>query len=113
MSDVVHYRGTLQEIERFENESSEEQCKRLLQYTELEEFYDTYKEMLLDRYCYDIVELDGVLFRVTKENVNVDEDIFRLNRSEDGTMTFEVKYYNGGCGFTEAIEEAFKNYSNS
>lgn len=109
MSEVVHYRGKLYEVEKLENETLEEQCKRLLENKELDEFYDSYKEMLLDDLSDYFTEHNEVIYRITKENVDIDEDIFQMNKNEDGSISFEVKYYNGGCGFSEAIEEAFEN----
>ena len=31
-----------------------------------------------------------------------------MSKNEDGDFDFEVRYYNGGCGFDEAIERAFE-----
>lgn len=109
MSETVHYKGKLKQLEKLENETLEEQCKRLLDNQELESYYDSYREMLLSEYYNQFLDHNGILFSVTRECINPHEDIFRSSKNEDGTIDFEVKYYNGGCGFSEAIEEALSN----
>ena len=44
---------------------------------------------------------------MNKEDVDCDEDIFDMSKKGNGDLVFEVKYYNGGRSFDEAIEEAF------
>lgn len=46
MSETVHYKGKLTEVKRLDNETIEEQCKRLMEYKELPSYYDNYQEML-------------------------------------------------------------------
>ena len=35
-------------------------------------------------------------------------DIFESNKNDDGTINFHVMYYNSGCSFDEAIDEAIE-----
>ena len=39
----------------------------------------------------------------------MDEDIFNAHDNGDGTIGYEVMYYNGGCSFNEAIEYALED----
>lgn len=109
MSETVHYRGTLKEIKKLDNESLEEQCKRLLGYKDLESYSESYQEELLSEHYKKYVAHDDVLYLVDMGCVDTDEDIFHLRKDKNGSINFEVKYYNGGCGFNEAIELAFEN----
>lgn len=90
MSETVHYRGKLTST-----------GKTLKQFNpDSDDIYDHY---------YEAVEINGIVYTVEKEDYEPNEDIFTSTENKDGTINFEVKYYNGGCGFNEAIEEAIKN----
>ena len=67
--------------------------------------YENYKEQLLDVLCDYFVEVNDVLYQFTSEN-HTYEDIFRASENSDGSISFLVKYYNGGCSFGEALEVA-------
>ena len=57
----------------------------------------------------DAVEIDGQIYTVEKEYADPDVDIFKSTKNDDGTIDFEVKYYNGGCCFNEAIDAALSD----
>ena len=40
---------------------------------------------------------------------DIDSDIFNAHDNNDGTIDYEVLYYNGGCSFDEAVEYAIDN----
>jgi hypothetical protein len=109
LSETVHYKGVLKKVERLEGEKLEDQCKRLLENKSLPTYFDSYVEYLLDERYHEITIQNGVVYRVEKESVDSDGDIFRATTGDSGEIKFEVRYYNGGCGFDEAIEEAIKN----
>lgn len=89
MSETVHYKGKLTPTGKT-----------------LAEF-DPNADDIYDHY-YNAVEIDGMVYTVEKTDIDPDYDIFNSTKNEDGTIDFEVKYYNGGCGFNEAIDEALK-----
>lgn len=107
MSDTVHYKGVLKPVEKLGGETLEEQCRRVLSGKELPSYFDSYQEYLLDMNYMQMTIQDGILYAVERENVDPYTDIFNAQRQENGEIAFEVRYYNGGCGFDEAIEEAF------
>lgn len=109
MSETVHYKGVLREVERLAGENLEEQCKRLSVNKELPVYFDSYQEQLLDVHDQGMTVQQGVLYRVEKEYVDLEENMFRARREANGEITFEVRYYNGGCGFRDALEQAIKN----
>lgn len=55
--------------------------------------------------------LDGEIYEVERRDME-DSDIFEMQKNPDGTLGFVVQYYDGGCGFEEAIETAHKRMSN-
>lgn len=55
------------------------------------------------------VEIDGLIYEVEETRFEPYDDIFESSKNEDGSINFEVKYYNGGCGFQEAIGYALDN----
>lgn len=113
MSETVHYKGVLKQVERLDGESLEEQCKRLLGNNELPSYFDSYADWLVDNYYKTMTIQNGVVYEVEKVEVDLDSDIFIANQKKDGSIEFEVRYYNGGCGFDEALEEAIKGMNNS
>lgn len=109
MSETVHYKGVLKKAERYDNETLEEQCKRLLNGKELPFFYDSYEEFYSDEYYHKAVILNDIIYLVEREDVDPYENIFTISKINDNEFKFEVRYYNGGCSFNEAIENAFEN----
>jgi hypothetical protein len=109
MSEVVHYRGTLTKFEKLENETLEEQCRWIAENREMPDYFDSYIEFFEDEYYKEFVIVHGDIYCVSKQRIDVDEDIFSSKRVNNSVIEFEVKYYNGGCGFNEAIDEALKN----
>lgn len=110
MSDYEHYKGILRIVERQEDESLESQCKRILENKELLSYYDTYQEMLLGDFYEKYIIHDDTLYSVEKQNIDPYDDIFNASLNENGDINFEVRYYNGGCGFDEAIEYALNKF---
>lgn len=112
MIRTEHYKGKLRKVERLENETLEEQCKRVLdsqgESDPLEEgSYDSYLEKLT--YYHEFVLCNGELYGViSMEERDPDGEIFTMTEKENGDLDFEVRYYNGGYGFNEAIERAYE-----
>lgn len=73
------------------------------------EEFDPHTNCFEDDYYETAVVIDGYVFTVESEDVNIYDDIFKASENKDGSIDFELKYYNGGCGFSEAIEYALKN----
>lgn len=109
LSETVHYKGILKKVEKLEGEKLEDQCKRLLENKDLPSYFDSYAEYILDEYYREITIQNGVVYRIEKEEIDPYSDIFKATMGDNGEIKFEVRYYNGGCGFDEAIEEAIKN----
>ena len=53
--------------------------------------------------------LDGEVYEVI-ENKELDiNDLFEITQNDDGTYSYFVSYWNGGCGFNEAISYAWES----
>ena len=110
MSATVHYKGKLKLIEKVDNETLEEQCKRLIashNFTKSNASYYSWEEMLCDELYDKYVVCNNRVYEILeKQYINYYDDISIAYENEDGTISYEVKYYNGGCCFSEAIEYA-------
>jgi hypothetical protein len=94
MSEIVHYSGKLKPTGKTLKE------------------YDSDAEDV----CYlddDVVEIDGQIFEVCDQKDISYKDLFDVSKNEDGSYNFNIKYYNGGCSFQEAIEEGLKILNNN
>lgn len=113
MSEMVHYTGKLQLVDRLPNETLEEQCERILKehkYLALSKYCDSWVEMLYDKLYEQYVIAGGEVYKVIEKNYrDMDTDIFDANRNTDGIIDYEVLYYDGGCSFNEAIEYALED----
>lgn len=66
------------------------------------------KDYFLDMMYKEYEMINGELYQVVDYNESGAEDIFKATDNGDGTYDFTLSYYNGGCCFSEAIEEAMK-----
>jgi len=72
------------------------------------DIYDSAEEQLSDDGYRKYVFYNNSYYKIEYLSVDPDEDIFEATKNADGTISFVTKYYNGGCSFNEAIEEALK-----
>lgn len=113
MSETVRYTGKLELVEKLKNETLEEQCKRILnwhKYWELNKYCDSWEEMLCDElYEKYVIHNEDIYEVIEQKYKDTDYNIFEAHKNADGTISYEVMYYNGGCSFDEAICEALDN----
>lgn len=114
MSDYVNYRGKLKLIRKEDNETYDDFCKRLALTCpgcdeNLPSYYDTWEEYLVyEFYDYYVVVGENVYKIMSKEQIDYNESTFDLTKLQDEEYKYNVRYYNGGCCFSEAIQYAFK-----
>ncbi len=115
MSETVHYKGILTEVLSVDGEDVQEVAKRILDHhnIEVESYYDDCLDCLLDNFYQGYVVIDYKIYEVEKKDIDPEYDIFNSKLHSDGTIEFEVKYYDGGCGFSEAIERAVDKIENT
>ena len=109
MSDYEQHIGRAIPVQSEVNESLEDMAKRVLVTmgeTELPSYHDTYVEYLAD-HCYkEYALVNGVLYKLEEEEIDSYDDIYYAKKNSDGSINYVLRYYNGGCGFDEAFEDA-------
>jgi len=110
MSDYESHKGTLHPTEYTKREIVEEFINN---YQDTEYISDYKDKELTDDIIADIwweidnyIEVQGKIYRVQDTQFDPDSDIFEMEENEDGTLDYHLRYYNGGCGFQEAMETA-------
>lgn len=94
MSETKHYTGKLKPTSKTPNQYDSE-------VTDMEVFNDLYYEKA--------VVINGLVYEVEMTSTDPYQDIFISRQNDDESIDFEIKYYNGGCGFDEAIDYALGN----
>jgi len=107
MSETETNTGTLTPVNLLNGESNEGYAFRLLN-GKKDEWSKTYLDELLESGYRDYVLHNGTLYQVDYERDSDDSDIFQAREAIDGTIHFTLRYYNGGCSFSEAIETALE-----
>ncbi len=107
MSETEHHKGKLTELKPVGNETLQDLAKRLLVEHKIKvKDGEDYLERLTDELYKDYIIVFNKLYLVEDKKLDADGDIMNASTNADGTIDFEVRYYNGGCGFHEAIEYA-------
>ena len=113
MSQVEVHTGRLLKVDRVETEPIENWCKEYCQqngYEHLDGFYDTWEECFRETQCGKYVIANNNIYRIIEDKEFSDcENIFEAHTNELGQIMYCLSYYNGGCGFSEAIETALEN----
>ena len=71
------------------------------------DYCETVKEAFDDMFYMKAYFMNGQVYEVECVYEEHD-DIFESSKSDDGTIDFTVRYYNGGCSFNEALDCATK-----
>lgn len=114
MSESVMYTGKLKELEFDATNNLEDKIKTILTDEQKEDCVNNYSGDFVD-YFYDndfynkYVIVGDKLYEIISYSGGEYTDVFQANKNEDETINFVVAYYNGGCSFGEAIEEAINN----
>ena len=110
MSEMVKYKGKATLVEKLENETLEEQCKRLLENVELESYYDSYMEQI-GYEDNNYVILSDNIYLLDKKECDFNDDYCHINKIDDKTFEFDTAFYNGGTSLCEMLEEEFNKYN--
>ncbi|APR02564.1 TPA: hypothetical protein ACXDAY_002133 [Clostridium botulinum] len=112
MSKTVQYIGKLTELRRLDNETLEQQCEKVCKENnlyELPDFYYTWAECLTSELYKRYYINNNSLYVIESEQIDPEYDIFNASMNDNEEIEFEVKYYNGGCSFNEALNKAMSN----
>lgn len=110
MSETEYHYGTVNKYST--NPDIESVCKEICKkegWVLDKSYYDSYQSVVEDM-GYDTMKyliIDDFVWSV--DDTELDESHFIGNKNKDGSISYNVGYYNGGCSFGEAIEEAIKD----
>jgi len=111
MSETVHFRGKLKKIEVEDLDAfKKEAVDNYFKTAPTPNWYEgDYEDFFDDDFCEKYIVDKGSVYEIlSKEVTDADGDIYIANANSEGTIDYEVRYYNGGCGFSEAIEDALE-----
>lgn len=101
MSETEHFKGKLTPTGKT--------VEQYMKFVDTPSCYDDKIEHFNDEFQDVAIEISGEVYSIVRNEYEDGNDIFESSKNKDGTIDFQVKYYNGGCGFGEAMEEALKN----
>lgn len=108
MSEYETRKGRLKKLASTANEFIEGWCSGR---DDIPDYYDKdstdeLKEYFMDETDEQYVIIGNDIYFVL-EDVSLDDvDLFEANENSDGEIEYLLRYYNGGCGFSEAMEVA-------
>jgi hypothetical protein len=108
MSDYESYKGNLKKINLTKLDIFNEWIKnnKLPSYynmpNDIDEWFDDELGFKYTSFNNDVFEI------VNLHELNNEKDIFDMTNTDSG-FSFHLKYYNGGCSFSEALQTAFDN----
>jgi len=111
MSDIEHHRGKAFLLGKGDMKELAEIATKILESKGLkvDDYYDNAVECLCDnlyvQYFYH--PNSQSLFKIEDTEVEDEYEIIRAKEIEKDTYEYELKFYNGGAGFSECLEEAF------
>lgn len=108
MSRTEHHKGRLTEVPLV-NDSIKETCLAIIEkagkLSYLAEMY-TAEELIRDEFYDEYMVLNGKLYSIDSKEYDENTDIAEAKLHDDGTIDFEVRFYNGGSSMGEMIERA-------
>ncbi len=109
MSDYQTNKGVLKVVTPNEGETRLELMERL--YLEMDLPIEDYDE---SDFCYLTDDKYFIYGETVYEFIEHEEDrdddgtVCLMDKNEDGTISFYTRFYNGGCGLHEMLEEKMK-----
>ena len=106
MSDYEMHYGKIKKIET--DLSSEDFAKQeFIQLTgkdTIPSYCDNFIEALRDE-SEEFYFVNSKIYRIENNELDGDSDIFQYKELEDSTIEYNLRFYNGGTGLSEQIEE--------
>lgn len=109
MSETECNIGKLIPVKLINGESNEGFAFRYCQENKIEKesYCKTYVDQLFDDDYKGWFLHGDILYRCENERTD-SGDIFKVTKNSDGSISYVLKYYNGGCSFSEAMDYALK-----
>jgi len=110
MSYTETHIGKLRKVELEENQTLEDWCREKCQSlgkSELASYNSNWIEQFRDEYSEKYFIVKGEVWEAFehKEVGEDNDDIYDISKNDDGTLSFIMRFYNGGTCLTECIEE--------
>tara|TARA_R110002049_G_scaffold231127_2_gene403427 strand:+ start:21761 stop:22123 length:363 start_codon:yes stop_codon:yes gene_type:complete len=107
MSRTEHHIGTLTEID-MKGKTIEEFAKELSGKESYQSYYDSWLDFFRDEFrkTHHYHEASGKLYSIEDRELEENADIIRATRKSPDTIEYELKWYNGGAGMNECMNEA-------
>jgi hypothetical protein len=114
MSQTETHIGKLRKVVLNEGYSIEDWCREKCQDNGvpnmLPELHNSWQETLL--YHLDLYEkiffVNGEIWESFEHKELDDDDIYEMEQNEDGSISFTMRFYNGGTCLSECIEEGLE-----
>lgn len=117
MSQTETHFGKLRKVD-FEGLTIEQWCEarcREMGKTELSSYNRSWKEQFMDMSGYEkYFSIGDEIWEAFDHIQGGDEDdIYHMQKNDDGTITFVMRFYNGGTCLSECIEEGLEKIKES
>ena len=114
MSEMEAHVGKLRKVQINEGQSVEDWCREKCEDrgvpSMLPELYDSWKETL--KYHLDLYEtyffINDEIWEAFDHKELGDDDIYKMTPNPDGTISFTMRFYNGGTNLQECITEELR-----
>lgn len=121
MSDYVRFKGKIKKVDIGDLTATEYLLKQMSDrdvdiYNRMSEKFGEVSNYELI-YEFSSIEdkyaiVNNSLYEIlSKTELDCEEDIYEADVDIDDNINFHLMYYNGGCSFDEALEEAIKKLS--
>ncbi len=104
MSETEHIAGKLVPVHL--NKTIREAMRIILEeygeYDDTEGLVDQFEDIAYRKYIVH----DNVMYLVVGAQVEDEQNIAKASLNDDGSINFEVRWYNGGASFGEIVEQA-------
>lgn len=112
MSETKMFKGTMKEVALPDGQSVEQFAEKALRDKGVDDPWDgDWLSTLTLDYQDKFAFVGDKLYEMMDYKDISDEDICDASRNSDGSISFVVRYYNGGCGFDEVLEDAVEELS--
>lgn len=125
MSDIETYNGkltpvatgqqeTIQYVRQYLKEHDKENWTKYLIIdwlnTTITTINDDWDNNIQD-FCFDSDHYwnNNTLYKIVKENININNGFFIGEEKDNGQVSFTVSYYNGALSFNDALDKVFDN----
>jgi hypothetical protein len=116
MSNTETHFGKLRKVD-FEGVTVEQWCEAKcleLGKTERASYNHSWKEEFIDLECEKYFSIGDEIWEAFDHVQCSDgDDIYHMQKNEDGTITFVMQFYNGGTCLSECIEEELEKINKS